>query len=83
MLGCVGMCIIGPVLALAGVGFPSLERLGQRLARIGPLMEVHTLSHGGGSPPAGGQWAWVGLVGLAAVACWIGLGLASAARRRE
>jgi hypothetical protein len=46
-------------------------------------MEVHTLSQGGGSPPAGGQWAWVGLVGLAAVACWIGLGLAAAARRRE
>jgi hypothetical protein len=83
MLGCVGMCIIGPVLALACVGFPSLERLGQRLARIGPLMEVHTLSDGGGSPLARGQWAWVGLVGLAAVACWIGLGLAAAARRRE
>ncbi|MHC5006167.1 MAG: hypothetical protein ACYTGF_02295 [Planctomycetota bacterium] len=83
MLGCVGMCIIGPVLALALVGLPSLERLGQRLALIGPLMEVHSLSQGGGSPPTGAQWAWIGLVGLAAVACWIGLGLTTAARRPE
>ena len=83
MLGCAGMCVIGPVLALASVGVPTLERVGQRLARIGPLLEVHTLSSGGGSPPTGEQWAWIGLVGVAAVACWIGLGLAAAARRRE
>jgi hypothetical protein len=83
MLGCVGICVIGPVLALACVGDPTLESLGQRLARIGPLLEVHALSKGGGSPPTGEQWAWIGLVGLAAVACWIGLGLTTAARRRS
>ncbi|MHC4130229.1 MAG: hypothetical protein ACYTE6_13375 [Planctomycetota bacterium] len=83
MLGCAGMCVIGPVLALACLGVPTLERVGQKLARIGPLLEVHFLSAGGGSPPAGEQWVWIGLVGLAAVACWIGLGLAAAARRRE
>jgi hypothetical protein len=83
MLGCAGMCVIGPVLALAGVGIPTLEPLGRRLARIGPMLEVHTLSSGGASPPTGQQWAWIGLVGLAGVACWVGLGLTAAARRRE
>jgi hypothetical protein len=83
MLGCAGMCIIGPVLALACAGTPTLDSLGQRLAGTGPLLEIHTLSSGGGSPPTGGQWAWIGLVGLAATACWIGLGLAAAAAKRE
>ncbi|MHC4082214.1 MAG: hypothetical protein ACYS15_15005 [Planctomycetota bacterium] len=83
MLGCVGMCLIGPVLALACVGIPRLEGLSLRLGRIGPLLEVHTLSQGGGAPPTGEQWAWIGLVGLAAIACWVGLCLATAARRRE
>jgi hypothetical protein len=83
MLGCVSLCVVGPVLALAVVGVPSVEPLGRQLARIGPLLEVHTLSSGGGSPPTGQQWAWIGLVGLAAVACWLGLGLAAAARQRE
>ncbi|MHC4273609.1 MAG: hypothetical protein ACYSUR_08065, partial [Planctomycetota bacterium] len=48
MLGCAGMCVIGPVLALTCLGVPTLERVGQKLARIGPLLEVHFLSSGGG-----------------------------------
>jgi hypothetical protein len=83
MVGCVGMCVIGPVLGLILVAVPSLERLGQKLAQIGPLMEVHSLSQGGGAPPDGGQWAWIGLVALAAVTCWTGLLVATAARRRD
>jgi hypothetical protein len=83
MIGCVGMCVIGPALALVLVGIPSLEQLGQKLTRIGPLMEVHSLSQGGGAPPDAGQWAWIGLVALAAVTCWMGLLVASAARRRS
>ena len=75
MLGCVGMCVIGPVLALLVAGAPGLEPLGRKLAGIGPPLEVHALSLGGKAPITAGQWSWIGLVGLTAVCCWVMLGL--------
>ena len=81
MLSCVGMCVIGPVLALLVVGAPNLEPLGRKLAGIGPPLEVHALSLGGKAPITAGQWSWIGLVGFTAACCWVMLGLLAAVRR--
>jgi hypothetical protein len=82
MLGCVGMCVIGPVLALLLLGSPSLEPLALRLAGFGPPLEVHALSQGGRAPPTVHQWSWIGLVGLTAVGSWLVLALLAVLRNR-
>lgn len=80
MLACVALCVLGPALAALGIrtGFNDLE-----LIDLSPLMAVHTLTEGGGSQPTVAQWRWIGLLGVAAGAVWLALGLSAAWRHRR
>lgn len=80
MAGCVGMCLIGPALALITLALPPFQGLSAHLMRLGPLMEVHELGQGAGTPPEPAQWRWICLVALAGLLAWSGL---AAARLRE
>jgi hypothetical protein len=80
MTGCLSICLAGPMLAWLSVQVSILDRMVPELALIGPLLEVHALSEGGGAPPSGEQWAWIGTVAIAAIAAWSGLGIATLAR---
>ena len=73
IIACVAMCLIGPVLAMIGVRGSATTGLTPRLLEIGPLLEIHTLSHGGRTAPSSGQWAWISLVALAGATAWAGL----------
>ena len=81
MLGCVGMGLAGPALALLCLAFPATQSLVPRLVGLGPFLEIHAMSTAGGAPPSWQQWIWIGLVALAAVAAWTGLGLLAAPGR--
>ncbi len=71
IIACLTMCLAGPALALIGIG--TTGGVMPRLLQIGPLLEVHTLSHGGRTAPGGGQWMWISLVALAGGAAWAAL----------
>jgi len=79
MLGCVGMCLLGPALAWLGV-LTGTDWLG--LIRLSPLMAVNTLGDGGAVPPSSEQWRWIVLLGVAAAVAWIALVTVSSLRSR-
>ena len=83
MLGCVAMCVGGPILAWMTLAFPALGEPAGALLRFGPLLEVHHLTQGGGAPPTIEQWRWIVLVALAGIAAWCGLGTVSFFRDRK
>ncbi len=70
IIACVTMCLAGPVLAMIGIRGSAMPGLTPRLLQVGPLLEVYTLSHGGRTAPAGGQWMWISMVALAGAAAW-------------
>ncbi len=70
---CVGVCLIGPLLALASLIVAPSSGLTPRLLNRGPLLEVHALGQGGGTPPDPATWGWIGLVAIAAAFAWCGL----------
>ncbi len=73
IIACLTMCLVGPALALIGVEIGTAGGVMPRLLQVGPLLEVHTLSHGGRTAPDGGQWMWISMVALAGTAAWAGL----------
>ena len=73
MLGCLAICLAGPALAWLVVALSPAAGLADRVLTIGTLLEIHTLGLGGGTAPSATQWAWIGLVGLAAATTWAGL----------
>ena len=80
---CLGMCLAGPAAAWMGVLMNPIGEPAGNLMQIGPLMETHILSSGGGAPPTAEQWQWILILALASVAAWGGLSLALLARRRR
>ncbi len=70
MAACLGLCVAGP--AVASVVLAGGLAAGPML-QVGPLMEVHTLTGGGGAPQETAQWRWIGLVVLADVVAWAAL----------
>ncbi len=70
IIACVTMCLAGPVLAMIGIRGSAMPGLTPRLLQVGPLLEVYTLSHGGRTAPAAGQWMWISMVALAGAAAW-------------
>lgn len=81
MAGCIGACVIGPLAALASVVAPVLDTLAPRLMRLGPILEVYGLAHGGGTPPELSHWRWLALVFVAGAAAWAGLAILSGLRQ--
>ena len=81
ILACLSMCLAGPAAAwlsvLAGLPLP------ESLLRLGPIMEIHVLTLGGGAPAATEHWQWIGLVTLASIAAWSGLSIVTMAGRRH
>ena len=73
ILGCVGVCLIGPVFALITMAVPPFKGPVLRLLHVGPLLEVHMLGNGGGTPPEPAQWRWIALVALTGLLAWGGL----------
>ncbi len=80
ILGCVGVCLIGPVLALITIAVPLFNGPVLRLLHVGPLLEVHVLGKGGGTPPEPAQWRWIVLVTLTGLLAWGGLVVARSRR---
>ena len=72
MLACVSMCLLGPALAYAG-GITGLRFLS--LVELSPVMAVRTLGRGGSAPLSPQQWHSIGVLGLAAAAGWLALGV--------
>lgn len=70
IIGCLAMCLGGPAMAMTAARLRPTEEVSQRLLHSGPLLEVHGLSEGGGTPPRPAQWTWIALVGLAGLAAW-------------
>ena len=70
MGACLGMCVLGPVLAWIAVstGVDVLQLVG-----LSPFMAVKTLGGGGGSHPSEVQWRWIALLSFAAAAVWLAL----------
>jgi len=72
MIACLGLCLLGPILAVVGVmsGVGSMS-----LIELSPLMAVRSLGDGGRAPLAFAQWRWIGLLWSAALIVWLALGL--------
>jgi hypothetical protein len=75
MLGCVGLCILGPLAAWLGV-VSGVEAMS--LIDLSPLLAVLTLGQGGGAPPTTEQWRWIALLHVAAISAWAAMLLAAA-----
>jgi hypothetical protein len=78
MLACIAMLLLGPALAWLGVatGFTAVIGVdAMELINLSPLMAIRWLGEGGGAQPTLMQWRWLGLLGVAAVAVWVALGL--------
>ena len=78
MIACLGLCLLGPALAVIGVmsGVDSMS-----LIELSPLMAVRSLGNGGRAPLTFEQWRWIGLLWSAAVIAWLVLGLWTAIQR--
>ena len=73
IIACLAMCLVGPLLALIGVDVGTTAGVTPRLLQVGPLLEIHDLSHGGRTAPSGSQWLWISMVAVAGAAAWAGL----------
>ncbi len=80
ILACLTMCLAGPTIAwlrlVIGLG-PG------RLVSFGPPLEIYDLTGGGGAPPAGERWLWLVVLGLASLASWLGLSVATHLKNRR
>ena len=80
ILVCLAMCLAGPTIAwlrlVVGVGPGGM-------VSFGPPLEIYGLTGGGGAPPAGEQWRWIVVLGLASVAAWSGLGVLTHLKNRR
>ena len=70
------------VLAIIGLYFQPIGSVAHRLLRIGPLLEVYEISGGGRTAPDAGQWKWIIILALSALAAWTALALTTALRGR-
>ena len=68
MLGCLGLCFLGPILAVLGL-MSGIDAMG--LIELSPLMAMLTLGDGGSSPITRTQWSWVVLLHGSAAAVWL------------
>ncbi len=80
ILACLTMCLAGPTIAWLRlvIGFGP-----GRLVSFGPPLEIYDLTGGGGAPPAGEQWRWLVVLGLASFAAWLGLSVATHLKNRR
>ena len=80
ILACLAMCLAGPTIGwlrlVVGLG-PG------RMVSFGPPLEIYGLTGGGGAPPAGEQWRWIVVLGLASVAAWLALSVATHLKNRR
>lgn len=72
MLGCLGLCLAGPLAAWLGLQF-RVEALD--LIDLSPLLSINTLGDGKSAPITPAQWASITWLWVAAVAAWIALAL--------
>ncbi|MBT8485648.1 MAG: hypothetical protein HKO59_04925 [Phycisphaerales bacterium] len=70
MGACVGMCLLGPMLACIGLLTGGLS---MSLIELSPLMAVRTLGDGGAAPVGATQWQWIVLLFGAVGATWVAL----------
>lgn len=80
IIGCVALCLCGPVVAWGG---PIIGGANSVVQEFGPLTAIYNLAHDGGAPTEAAHWRAVGLLITAAVAAWIVVSVSTLGRHRR
>lgn len=79
MIACLGICLLGPAFMWVAAAAGGAT---QAYARLSPVTAIRALSENGLGGSAMSHWLWIGCVGVAALAAWMALTVAVAARRQ-